>query len=69
MESFPATLTHGVAGGTAVTDAPSGTQVMVIDAGVFFGVYRIEAADGWARVAKDGKPLGWVPVAALPPLQ
>ena len=68
-ESFPATLTHVVAGGTAVLDAPAGTQVQVIAAGVFAGVYKIEEKDGFARIAKDGKALGWVPVAALTPLQ
>lgn len=68
-ESFPATLSHVVAGGTPVTDAPDGTEVMVIDAGVFFGVFRIEERDGFARIAKDGKALGWVPAQALVPLQ
>ncbi len=68
-ERFPATLTHVVAGGTPVMDAPGGVQVMVIDAGVFFGVFRIEERDGFARIAKDGNALGWVPAAALVPLQ
>lgn len=68
-ESFPATLSHVVAGGTPVTDAPGGAEVMVIDAGVFFGVFRIEERDGFARIAKDGRALGWVPVQALVPLQ
>ncbi len=68
-ESFPATLTHVVAGGTPVADGPGGAEVMVIDAGVFFGVFRIEEQNGFARIAKDGKALGWVPAAALVPLQ
>ncbi|MFC3182068.1 WG repeat-containing protein [Cypionkella sinensis] len=68
-ESFPATLTHVVAGGTAVLDAPAGAQVQVIAEGVFAGVYKIEEKDGFARIAKDGKALGWVAVAALTPLQ
>jgi uncharacterized caspase-like protein len=69
VESFPATLTHVVAGGTPVADAPGGAVVMTIDAGVFFGVFRIEEKDGFARIAKDGRALGWVPAAALVPLQ
>ena len=69
-ESFPAVLTHVVAGGTEVrAEAGEGEVVRVIDAGVFFGVYRIEEADGWARIAKDGRALGWVPATALAPLQ
>ncbi|WP_426035544.1 WG repeat-containing protein [Cypionkella sp. TWP1-2-1b2] len=68
-ESFPATLTHVVAGGTKVLDAPGGTQVQVIAAGVFSGVYKIEEKDGFARIAKDGAALGWVAVGALTPLQ
>ena len=69
-ETFPAMLTHVVAGGTEVRAAPEdAAPVMVIDTGVFFGVYRIEERDGWARVAKDGHALGWVPAAALTPLQ
>ena len=68
-ERFPATLSHVVAGGTPVMDAPGGTQVMVIDASGFFGVFRIEEKDGFARIAKDGAALGWVPAAALVPLQ
>jgi len=68
-ERFPATLTHVVAGGTPVTDAPGGAVVRVIDAGVFFGVFRIDERDGFARIARDGAALGWVPVAALVPLQ
>lgn len=69
LESFPAMLTHVVAGGTAVLDAPGGTAVQTIDAGVFFGVFLIEESDGFARVAKDGRALGWVPVASLGRLQ
>jgi len=68
-ERFPATLSHVVAGGTPVADAPGGTVVMTIDAGVFFGVHRIEERNGFARIAKDGTALGWVPAAALTPLQ
>ena len=68
-ERFPATLSHVVAGGTPVADAPGGVVVMTIDAGVFSGVYRIEERDGFARIAKDGTALGWVPMAALTPLQ
>ena len=68
-ESFPATLTHVVAGGTGVLDAPGGAAVQTIETGVFFGVFLIEEKDGFARVAKDGKALGWVPVASLGRLQ
>ena len=68
-ESFPATLSHVVAGGTAVLDAPGGAVVQEIPGGVFFGVYKADERDGFARIAKDGKALGWVPVAALTPLQ
>lgn len=68
-ESFPATLTHVVAGGTAVLDAPDGAQVQAIPQGVFYGVFKIEEAEGFARIAKDGKALGWVAIAALTPLQ
>ncbi len=68
-ESFPATLSHVVAGGTAVLDAPGGTVVQEIPSGVFFGVFKADEADGFARIAKDGKALGWVPLAALTPLQ
>ena len=69
VESFPATLTHVVAGGTAVLDAPAGAEVQVIPQGVFYGVFRIEERDGFARIAKDGAALGWVAAAALTPLQ
>jgi WD40 repeat protein len=68
-ETFPATLSHVVAGGTQVRDAPDGAEVLVIEAGVFYGVFKIEERDGFARIAKDGRSLGWVPVAALTPLQ
>ncbi|MES2433364.1 MAG: WG repeat-containing protein [Pseudomonadota bacterium] len=68
-ESFPATLTHVVAGGTAVLDGPAGAQLQVIEAGVFAGVYKIEEKDGFARIAKNGKALGWVAIGALTPLQ
>lgn len=68
-ETFPATLSHVVAGGTDVLDAPNGAAVQVIESGVFYGVFKIEERDGFARIAKDGKALGWVPVAALMPLQ
>ncbi|GAB1481000.1 hypothetical protein MASR2M74_35830 [Paracoccaceae bacterium] len=68
-ESFPATLSHVVAGGTAVLDTPGGAMVQEIPGGVFFGVFKAEERDGFARIAKDGKALGWVPVAALTPLQ
>jgi hypothetical protein len=68
-ESFPATLSHVVAGGTAVLDAPGGAVVQEIPSGVFFGVFKADEADGFARIAKDGKALGWVPLAALTPLQ
>ena len=69
-ESFPSMLTHVVTGGTAVHAAPADDEaVLLIDAGVFFGVYLIEEAEGWARVAKGGKALGWVPAAALARLQ
>lgn len=69
VESFPKTLSHVVAGGTQVTDAPNGAVVQTIEAGVFFGVFLIEERDGYARIAKDGSELGWVPVAALGKLQ
>jgi hypothetical protein len=68
-ESFPATLSHVVAGGTQVLDVPGGQPVQEIAAGVFYGVFRIEENDGFARIAKDGQALGWVPVTALTPLQ
>lgn len=68
-ESFPATLTHVVAGGTAVLDAPGGAEVSRIPEGGFFGVYRAESRDGFARIARDGKALGWVAEGALMPLQ
>lgn len=68
-ERFSTSLTHVVAGGTAVTDRPGGAVVQTIDAGVFFGVFVIEEQDGYARIAKDGNALGWVPVAALGRLQ
>jgi WD40 repeat protein len=68
-ESFPATLSHVVAGGTQVLDAPGGASVQVIAAGVFYGVFRIEDQNGFARIAKDGRALGWVPAASLTPLQ
>ena len=54
-ESFPATLTHVVAGGTAVLDGPDGGEVQTIPQGVFYGVFRIEEQDGFVRIAKDGK--------------
>lgn len=66
---FPKTLTHVVAGGTAVLDAPGGAGLRTIDTGIFFGVHLIEQTDGWARIAKDGTALGWVPAATLTPLQ
>jgi hypothetical protein len=68
-ETFPATLSHVVAGGTQVLDAPDGAEMLVIETGVFYGVFKIEEQGGFARIAKDGKALGWVPVAALTPLQ
>lgn len=68
-ESFPATLTHVVAGGTPVLDAPGGAVVQEIPGGVFFGVFKAGEEGGFARIAKDGRALGWVPVAALTPLQ
>ncbi len=68
-ESFPATLTHVVAGGTKVLDGPSGAALQEIPAGVFYGVYKIEEKDGFARIAKDGRALGWVAARALTPLQ
>ncbi|WP_147335652.1 caspase family protein [Pseudotabrizicola alkalilacus] len=68
-ERFPTTLTHVVAGGTGVLNAPGGTALRRIDAGAFFGVFVIEERDGYARVAKDGSELGWVPVASLGRLQ
>lgn len=68
-ESFPATLTHVVAGGTEVLDAPNGATLMQIEQGGFTGVYKIEDNAGFARIAKDGKALGWVAAAALTPLQ
>lgn len=68
-ESFPSSLTHVVAGGTVVLDAPGGSEVQSIPDGVFFGVFRIEERDGFARIAKDGKALGWVAAASLAPLQ
>jgi hypothetical protein len=58
-----------VAGGTQVLDVPDGAEVLVIEQGVFYGVFKIEEQDGFARIAKDGAALGWVPVAALTPLQ
>jgi WD40 repeat protein len=68
-ESFPSTLTHVVEGGTDVLDAPGGAAVLVIESGGFTGVYKIEEKDGFARIAKDGKALGWVAASALTPLQ
>ena len=68
-ESFPATLTHVVAGGTKILNGPPGAALQEIPAGVFYGVYRIEEKDGFARIAKDGIALGWVAAAALTPLQ
>ena len=68
-EVFPQTLTHVVAGGTGVLDAPGGAVVQTIDAGGFFGVFLIEEQDGFARIARDGRALGWVPVASLGRLQ
>ncbi len=68
-ENFPATLTHVVAGGTDVLDAPEGKSVLLIARGVFYGVFKIEEKGGFARIAKDGRALGWVAVAALTPLQ
>ena len=68
-ESFPATLTHVVAGGTKVLDGPSGATIQTIPEGVFYGVYKIEEKAGFARIAKDGNALGWVAAAALTPLQ
>ncbi len=69
VERFPETLTHVVTGGSAVLDAPGGATVTVIDAGAFFGVFLIEEKDGFARVAKDGLAIGWVPLASLGKLQ
>lgn len=68
-ESFPATLSHVVAGGTPVLDAPGGQVVQTIPEGVFFGVFLIEETGGFARVAKDGKALGWVAADRLSRLQ
>ena len=68
-ESFPATLTHVVAGGTPVLDAPGGREVRQIPQGVFFGVFKAEENAGFARIAKDGTAMGWVPLTALTPLQ
>lgn len=68
-ESFPATLSHVVAGGTPVLDGPGGQVVQTIPDGVFFGVFLIEEAGGLARVAKDGKALGWVASDRLSRLQ
>ena len=68
-ESFPSTLTHVVAGGTDVLDGPGGAAVLVIDGGGFTGVYRIEEKDGFARIAREGKALGWVAADTLTPLQ
>jgi hypothetical protein len=68
-EVFPQTLTHVVAGGTGVLDAPGGAVVQTIDAGGFFGVFLIEEQDGFARIAREGRALGWVPVASLGRLQ
>lgn len=68
-ERFPATLTHVVAGGTSVLDGPGGAELQRIEGGVFFGVFLIEQRDGFARVAKEGTALGWVPVSSLGRLQ
>lgn len=68
-EVFPATLTHVVLGGTELRDAPDGAVTGSIAAGAMLGVYRIEELAGFARIAKDGRALGWVPLAALSPLQ
>lgn len=68
-DSFPSTLTHVVAGGTDVLDGPGGAAVLVIDGGGFTGVYRIEEKDGFARIAREGKALGWVAADTLTPLQ
>lgn len=68
-ESFPATLTHVVAGGTKVLDGAGGAVLQTVPEGVFYGVFKVEEKDGFARIAKDGKALGWVAVAALTPLQ
>lgn len=69
-ERYPEAMTHVVAGGTEVLDAPGGAPVMAVAAGGFFGVYLVERTSGdWALVARDGKALGYVPAAALAPLQ
>lgn len=68
-EVFPTTLTHVALPGTKVLDAPGGAEVGAIPEGAMLGVYRIEEAEGYARIAKDGKPLGWVPVGTLMALQ
>ena len=57
-ESFPATLRHVVEGGTHVLDAPGGAAVLMVESGVFYGVYKIEEKDGFARIAKDGTAFG-----------
>lgn len=68
-ERFPNTMSHVVAGGTEILDRPGGNTVQVIEPGVFFGVFVIEENEGYARIAKDGTALGWVPVASLGKLQ
>jgi len=67
-ESFPATLTHVVAGGTAVADVPSGPQVMT-RAGIFFGVCRIEECRRPGARGKERQGVGMGAGHALAPLQ
>lgn len=68
-ESFPTTLTHVALPGTALLDSPAGTQVGAIPEGAMLGVYRIEESQGFARIAKDGRALGWIDGSALMALQ
>jgi len=68
-ESFPTTLTHVALPGAALLDGPGGAPVGAIPEGAMLGVYRIEERDGYARIAKDGRAMGWVAVGSLMALQ
>lgn len=68
-ETFPTTLTHVALPGAALLDGPGGAPVGVIPEGAMLGVYRIEEKDGFARIAKDGKAMGWVAAGSLMALQ